>query len=115
VFLARGGTLFTPPLAAGILAGITREVVLELAARLGLPAREQPLRLDDLLSADEAFLTSTTREIVPIREVDETVVGTGRPGPLTRRLMEAFRAYAPDHCGLPTPTAAASLSARTSG
>jgi branched-chain amino acid aminotransferase len=115
VFLTRAGMLLTPPLAAGILAGITREVVLELAARLGLPAREQALRLDDLLAADEAFLTSTTREIVPIREVDTTVVGAGRPGPMTRRLMEAFRAYAPAHCGLPAPTGAASPSARTIG
>jgi branched-chain amino acid aminotransferase len=115
VFLARRGTLFTPPLAAGILAGITREVVLELAAGLGLPAREEPLHVDDLLAADEAFLTSTTRQIVPIREVDGTVVGAGRPGPLTRRLMEAFRAYAPGHCALPASTAAASPSVRTSG
>jgi branched-chain amino acid aminotransferase len=115
VFLARAGTLFTPPLAAGILAGITREVVIGLAAGLGLPVREEPLRLEDLLAADEAFLTSTTREVVPIQKVDETVIGPGRPGPLTRRVMEAFRAYAPAHCGRPALTAAASPSGRTSG
>ena len=115
VFLARGGTLLTPPLSAGILAGITREVVLELLPGLGIPFREEPLHLDDLLRADEAFMTSTTREVVPVREVDGTRVGSGRPGPLTRRVMAAFRAYAPLNCGEAALTAAASRSARTSG
>jgi branched-chain amino acid aminotransferase len=115
VFLARGGTLFTPPLSAGILAGITREVLLELLPGLGIPFREEPLHLDDLLGADEAFMTSSTREIVPVRQVDETAVGSVRPGPLTRRVMEAFRAYAPSHCGQAALTAAASPSARTTG
>ena len=115
VFLARGGTLFTPPLSAGILAGITREVVLELLPRLGIPFREEPLHLDDLLAADEAFMTSTTREVVPVRQVDETPIGSGRPGPLTRHVMEAFRGYAPSHCGQAALSAAASPSARTTG
>ena len=115
VFLARGGTLFTPPLSAGILAGITREVVLELLPGLGIPFRERPLRLEELLSADEAFLTSTTREVVPVTRVDETTLGNGRPGPLTRRVMEAFGAYAPAHCGQGAFTAAASPSGRTTG
>lgn len=115
VFLARGGTFFTPPLSAGILAGITREVVLELLPGLGLRFREQPLHLGDLLSADEAFMTSTTREVVPVQQVDETPVGDGRPGPLTRRVMEAFRTYAPAHCGQAALTAAATPSGRTTG
>ncbi len=115
VFLARGGMLFTPPLSAGILAGITREVVLELLPGLGLPFREQPLQLDDLLSADEAFMTSTTREVVPVKQVDETPVGKGSAGPLTRRVMAAFRAYAPVHCGQAALTAAATPSGRTTG
>ena len=115
VFLARGETLHTPPLSAGILAGITREVVLELARDLGIPAREEPLHLEDLLAADEAFMTSTTREVVPVRQVDETRIGSGRPGPLTRRVMEAFRVYAPAHCGEAGLTAGAIPSARTSG
>jgi branched-chain amino acid aminotransferase len=115
VFLARGGTLGTPPLSAGILAGITREVVLELLPGLGIPFREEPLHLDELLAADEAFMTSTTREVVPVRQVDDTPIGSGRPGPLTRRVMEAFRAYAPSHCGRATLTAAASPFARTTG
>ena len=115
LFLARAGTILTPPLSAGILAGITREVVLELLPGLGIPFREEPLHLDDLLAADEAFLTSTTREVVPVTQVDEAPVGSGRPGPLTRRVMEAFRAYAPSHCGQAALTAAASPSARTTG
>ncbi|HSD67377.1 MAG TPA: aminotransferase class IV [Vicinamibacteria bacterium] len=115
VFLVRAGRLCTPPLSAGILAGITREVVLELLPALGIPSREEPLGLEDLLAADEAFLTSTTREVVPVRQVDDAPIGTGRPGPLTRRVMEAFGAYAPAHCGQAALTAAAIPSGRTSG
>jgi branched-chain amino acid aminotransferase len=115
LFIARGGTLLTPPLAAGILAGITREVVLELLPGLGIPFREETLHLGDLLAADEAFMTSTTREVVPVRQADETVIGSGRPGPLTRRALEAFRAWAPAHCGTASLTASASPSGRTSG
>jgi len=94
VFVVRGEALATPPLSTGILAGVTREVVLELAAAQGIPAREEDLGLADLIGSDEAFLSSTTREVMPIRQVDDQVIGTGRPGPVTRRLMEAFRAYA---------------------
>ena len=115
VFLALAGTLFTPPLSAGILAGITREVVLELLPGLGIPFGERPLHLDELLSADEAFMTSTTREVVPVRQVDEAPVGSGRPGPLTRRVMKAFGAYAPAHCGQTALTGAATPSGRTTG
>jgi branched-chain amino acid aminotransferase len=115
VFLVRGGMIFTPPLSAGILAGITREVVLELLPGLGIPFGERPLHLDELVSADEAFLTSTTREVVPVRQVDGAPVGSGRPGPLTRRVMEAFGAYAPAHCGQGALTAAANPSGRTTG
>jgi branched-chain amino acid aminotransferase len=115
VFVARAGALTTPPLSAGILAGITREVVLELVPRLGIPCREEPLQLQDLVSADEAFLTSTTREIVPVRQVDDTPIGGGRPGALTRRVMDAFRDYAPAHCGQAALTAAATPSGRTTG
>jgi branched-chain amino acid aminotransferase len=115
VFLVRSGTVATPPLSAGILAGITRELVLELLPGLGVPFREEPLHLEDILGAEEVFMTSTTREVVPVTKVDETSIGDGRPGPLTRRLMEAFRAYAPRHCGQAALTGAATRSARTSG
>lgn len=115
LFVVWEGAFLTPPLSAGILAGITREVVIELLAGLGLPCHEKPLQLDALLGADEAFMTSTTREVVPVRQVDDTLIGDGRPGPYTARVMDAFRAYAPAHCGTAALTAAAIPSARTSG
>lgn len=115
VFVVIEGAILTPPLSAGILAGITREVVIELAACLGLPCHQKPLHLDALLGADEVFMTSTTREVVPVRQVDDALVGDGRPGPYTCRVMDAFHAYAPSHCGQAALTAAAIPSARTSG
>jgi branched-chain amino acid aminotransferase len=93
VFVVQDGSLATPPLSSGILAGITREVVLELAGAEGIPVREESLGLEDLLGADEAFLSSTTREVMPIHQVDEHVIGDGHPGPITRRLLKVFREY----------------------
>jgi branched-chain amino acid aminotransferase len=98
VFVVQDGTLRTPPLTAGILAGITRAVVLELAASLDIPVQEEELELAELLGADEAFLSSTTKEVLPIRQVDESPIADGRPGRITRRLMDAFHVYAPEHC-----------------
>jgi branched-chain amino acid aminotransferase len=115
VFVVMEGALLTPPLSAGILAGITREVVIELATGLGMACHQKPLHLDTLLGGDEAFMTSTTREIVPVQKVDDALIGDGRPGPYTCRLMDAFHAYAPSHCGQAALTAAAIPSARTSG
>ncbi|HET8722730.1 MAG TPA: aminotransferase class IV [Anaeromyxobacteraceae bacterium] len=91
VFAVRGGVLETPPLGAGILAGVTRAVVVDLARRLGIPFREAPLPLAALEAADEAFLTSTVREVLPLAQVGERRIGAGTPGPLTRRLHAAFR------------------------
>lgn len=91
VFVVRAGAVVTPPLDAGILAGITREVVLELGRGLGLPVREEPLPVADLLGTDEAFLTSSTRELVPVRTVDRRAIAGGKPGPITLRLLSAFR------------------------
>ena len=91
VFVVRSGAVTTPPLDAGILAGITRDVVLELARRLGLSAREERVSVSDLRGADECFLTSTTRELVPVRAIDGRPVGKGQPGPTTLRLLAAFR------------------------
>lgn len=97
VFVVKSGTLLTPPLDAGILPGITREVVLERAQALGVPARETPLRVPELLAADEAFITSSLKELLPIRTIDGSPVGSGRPGPVTLRLLADYRAYAPAH------------------
>jgi branched-chain amino acid aminotransferase len=91
-FVVTNGVVRTPPLDAGLLAGVTRAFVLELAAAAGLHAREETLQEEDLANADEAFLTSTTREIVPVVRVDALAIGDGRPGPVTTRLREAFRA-----------------------
>lgn len=90
IFLVTGGALRTPPTDAGILAGVTRAFVLELAAKAGIPTREDVLRDADLDAADEVFFTSTTREIVPVTRVDDRVVRDGRPGPMTSRLRAAF-------------------------
>lgn len=91
LFIVKDGAVLTPPLDAGLLPGITREFVLEIGAANGVDVRETVLRDDDLYRADEAFLTSTTREIVPIVKVDEQVIGSGQPGPITLKLLEAFR------------------------
>jgi branched-chain amino acid aminotransferase len=88
------GELVTPPLMVGILAGITRARVLEIARALSIPIRERPLPLTELRAAEEAFLTSTVREILPVVRVGEHPIGPGWPGPVTRRLHAAFRARA---------------------
>jgi branched-chain amino acid aminotransferase len=92
VFLVRGGAVRTPPLTAGLLPGVTREYVLELAASLGLDAREARLTPDDLQAADEVFITGTTREVTPVVAVDNHRVGEGAPGPITTKLLSEFRA-----------------------
>ena len=91
LFVVRGGVVLTPPLNAGLLPGITREYVLELGRQEGIDVREATLRDEDLFGADEAFLTGTTREIVPIVRVNDRAVSAGAPGPVTRRLLDAFR------------------------
>jgi len=93
-FLVRDGALLTPPLAAGLLPGITRELVMELADELGVPARDERLSPDDLRTADEAFITGTTREVTPVVRIDDLIVGSGAPGPISTRLLQAFRARA---------------------
>jgi branched-chain amino acid aminotransferase len=92
VFLVTGDVLVTPPEAAGILAGITREIVLELAPGVGLEPREASFTPAELSVADEAFLSSSLREILAIVSVDGNVLGAGAPGPKTRALHAAFRA-----------------------
>jgi branched-chain amino acid aminotransferase len=91
IFIVREGGLLTPPLAAGILPGITREFILEFAPAAGIPAAEATLRDGDLFAADEAFLSVTTREIVPVVRVDDRVIGGGTPGPVTRALAAELR------------------------
>lgn len=90
LFVVTGATIRTPPLACGVLPGITRAVVLELASSIGLMAREEVLRPDDLAAAGEAFLTSSIRELAPIEQVDGRPMPNGAPGPVTVRLAGAF-------------------------
>lgn len=97
LFVARGGELVTPPLSSGILAGITRAAILRLAAQLGIPCREQSITSADLYGADEAFITSTVRELVPVVRADGSAVGRGVPGPLYGRLLTAYRQLARAH------------------
>jgi branched-chain amino acid aminotransferase len=91
LFIVKDGVVLTPPLDAGLLPGITREFIFEIGEANGISVREAALRDDDLLGADEAFLTSTTREAVPIVTVDDRVIGPGTPGPVTLRLLAEFR------------------------
>ena len=92
IFVVREGALCTPPVEAGILEGITRRSVLELAAQRGLPFREVALRASDLERASEVFITSSIREIVPVVRVDDVPVGGGKPGATTLALLDAYRA-----------------------
>jgi len=92
LFIVRGGAALTPPVDAGLLPGITREFLFEIGASLGIEMREETLRDEDLFAADEAFLTGTTREVVPITRVDGRVIGAGEPGPVTNALLAGFRA-----------------------
>ena len=91
VFLARNGTLLTPPNDAGILEGITREAVIGLAREAGIEVREVSLTKHDVYIADECFLTGTAAEVVPVVKVDDRAIGDGKPGPITRDLAQRFR------------------------
>jgi branched-chain amino acid aminotransferase len=91
IYLVRGGRLLTPAHDAGIVEGITRAVVLDLAREMGLQVIEGFFDLDEISQADEMFLTSTTREVVPVARVDGRLIGGGKPGPLTLMLLSAYR------------------------
>ena len=91
LFVVQGGAALTPPIDAGLLPGITREFLFEVGRDLGIPMREAVLKDADLFGADEAFLTSTTREVVPIVRVDGRTIGSGAPGPVTLALLAGFR------------------------
>lgn len=91
IFYFKDGRLVTPPLAAGALEGITRAVVMRLAADSGIPVEERFFTPFDLHTADEVFLTGTAAEVVPVVKIDARSIGDGRPGERTRRLIAAFR------------------------
>jgi len=96
LFVVRRGRLRTPPAWGGILRGVTRDVVLEVAAAAGYETQEEPLNRYDVYTADEAFFTGTAAEIISIREADGRVIGAGREGPVTRDLRTRFQALVRD-------------------
>jgi len=92
LFILRKGRLLTPPTWQGALEGVTREAVLELARKARLAAVEEPITRYDVYTAQEAFMTGTAAEIVPVTSLDGRPIGSGAPGPVTKRLMAGFRA-----------------------
>jgi branched-chain amino acid aminotransferase len=90
IFIVRHGQVQTPTTSDGILEGVTRRVIIELCGKLGQPVVEKSLQRFDLYSADECFLTGTAAEAIPVTKIDGRQIGDGKPGPITRKLIEAF-------------------------
>jgi branched-chain amino acid aminotransferase len=91
IFLVKNKELITPPVYLGALRGITRDAIIEIAGKLGHTVKEEPFTRFEVFDADEAFLTGTAAEAIPVVKVDSRVIGNGKPGPVTRRLIEEFR------------------------
>ena len=92
IFIVKGGRLLTPPLSAGALYGITRGVVMDLAREDNIPVSDPNLTRYDLFVADECFLTGTGAELIPVTKIDGRIIGTGKPGPVTRSLVKKYHA-----------------------
>jgi len=90
-FIVRGGVALTPRSEAGLLEGITRAFLFDVGREVGVEVRDETLRPDDLDTADEAFITSTTRELSPVTRIDDREIGGGRPGPVTMKLLHGYR------------------------
>jgi branched-chain amino acid aminotransferase len=90
VFIVKDGEILTPPTSTGALAGITADVVTQLCEKLGITLTTANLTPFMMFTADEAFFTGTAMEVVPIREVNKRQIGSGKPGPVTKRLMAEF-------------------------
>ncbi len=91
IFIVRKNRLITPPIDAGILEGITRNAVLELAEQAGIETAQEPMTRYDIYIADECFLTGSAAEVIAVVKLDDRVIGDGKPGPITNQLNEAFR------------------------
>ena len=91
IFIVRDGVISTPPLTAGALDGITRGVVFEIAGELGIPIRERDFGRHDIFIADECFLTGTAAEVIAAVKLDQRVIGTGKPGAITQKIIARFR------------------------
>ncbi len=94
VFIVRNGTILTPPISAGALDGITRKVVFDIATLLDIPMREAEISRHDMYTADECFLTGTAAEVIAATKLDQRLIGDGKPGPVTARVIAAFRELA---------------------
>jgi len=90
IFIVKDGEIATPPICTGALAGITRGVVIKLARKLGYSVTERNITPNELFNADEVFFTGTAAEIIPVREINSRLIGDGKPGPVTKHLMEEF-------------------------
>jgi branched-chain amino acid aminotransferase len=95
-FMVRGGVVLTPKSHAGLLEGVTRAFLFEVGRDLGIEVQDETLSPSDLETADEVFITSTTRELTPVTRVGDRVIGQGRPGPITMKLLEWYRRRAHD-------------------
>ncbi len=91
IFIVKNGVLITPPTYVGILEGVTRNTVMDIARKKGIPVKESLFTLFDVYNADECFLTGTAAEVIPTVQVDGRLIGDGRPGKMTRELITAFR------------------------
>ena len=91
IFIMKKGHIFTPPIAAGALRGITRAVIFDIAAELKVPIHETEITRHDVFTADECFLTGTAAEAVPVVKADGRTIGTGTPGAITGKIMARFR------------------------
>ena len=91
IFIVKNGLIRTPPIEAGILDGVTRRFVMELAARAGMEVREEPMTRHDVYVADEVFLTGTAAEVIPVVKVDARDIGSGTPGPVFQKIRKLFR------------------------
>ena len=116
VFVIRDETLYTSPVSAGILHGITRDTILKLAEKLGYQVREQQMLREMLYLADEVFMCGTAAEVTPVRSIDRLPIGNGKPGPITRALQQEYLSIAhgrrPDSFGWLTPVPVPALSSR---
>ena len=97
IFVVKNEKVMTPPLSSGCLEGVTRGILMEIASEAGTSVAEQTLRLEDLYSADEVFVTSTNRNVIGVKEIAGQQIGDGTTGVLTRRLEEAFDAYVKEY------------------
>jgi len=96
IFIVKNSILYTPPLEAGILRGITRETIMEIAKDLNIPVFERNLTLHDLYTADEVFLVGTAAELAPVVKIDGRIINDGKPGPIFRRIYEEYKKRAHD-------------------